>query len=192
MTPKRTKAKKSEMEYTKKKILSDLKKRDLEQWQEASKSFRPLSYKRETRKSWFEQNKSKLDTAREIVDFVYGWNEKLKKDEKLNSLSKTVIRNVMVDVVRSMQEDVGIEHYRLNTVKAATFKTLVNFADNPSTLEEGPYEGKKKLPKDKGYAAFGYAGRGDAGRGRVEHRSFRYIEFTQSVRNSLSGSITLV
>jgi hypothetical protein len=42
-----------------------------------------------------------------------------------------------------------------------------------------------KAPADS--AAFGYAGGGDAGRGRVEHRSFRRLEFTQSVRNSLSG-----
>jgi len=37
--------------------------------------------------------------------------------------------------------------------------------------------------------ALGYTGGGDAGRGRVEHRSFRHVEVTQSVRNSLSGMI---
>jgi hypothetical protein len=41
-----------------------------------------------------------------------------------------------------------------------------------------------KAPVDS--VAFGYAGSGDAGRGRVEHRSFTHVEFTQSVRNSLS------
>ncbi len=43
-----------------------------------------------------------------------------------------------------------------------------------------------KAPADS--ATSGYAGSGDAGRGRVEHRSFRHVEFTQSVRNSLSGT----
>ncbi len=41
-----------------------------------------------------------------------------------------------------------------------------------------------KAPADS--AAFGHAGGGDAGRGRVEHRSFRHGEVTQSVRNVLS------
>jgi hypothetical protein len=45
-----------------------------------------------------------------------------------------------------------------------------------------------KAPADS--VAFGYAGGGDAGRERVEHRSFRHVEFTQSVRNSLSGKTT--
>jgi hypothetical protein len=44
-----------------------------------------------------------------------------------------------------------------------------------------------KAPADS--AAFGDAGGGDAGRGRAEHRSFRHVEFTQSVRNGLSGSL---
>ena len=44
-----------------------------------------------------------------------------------------------------------------------------------------------KAPADS--ATFGYAGGGDAGRGRVEHRSVRHVEVTQSVRNSLSGYI---
>ncbi len=41
-----------------------------------------------------------------------------------------------------------------------------------------------KAPADS--VALGYAGGGDAGRGRVEHRNFRHVEVTQSVRNSLS------
>jgi hypothetical protein len=41
-----------------------------------------------------------------------------------------------------------------------------------------------KAPADS--ATFGYTGGGDAGRGRVEHRNFRHVEGTQSVRNSLS------
>ena len=44
-----------------------------------------------------------------------------------------------------------------------------------------------KAPADS--ATFGYAGGGDAGRGRVEHRSVRHVEVTQSVRNSLSRDI---
>ncbi len=46
-----------------------------------------------------------------------------------------------------------------------------------------------KAPADS--VAFGYAGGGDAGRGRVEHRSFRHVEVTQSVRNSLSRGTCL-
>jgi len=146
---KREKVKDSEYEYIREKIESNLDDYDLEKWQEASQSFGPLNYNRTTRKMWYEKNEDKLEAAREIVDFVEGWTDKLRADETLEQLRKGAIRESVVDVVRNAQEEMGISKNRLNVVKSAAFKTLVKFAEQPGRLEEGPYEGKKKPDKFK-------------------------------------------
>jgi hypothetical protein len=61
----------------------------------------------------------------------------------------TAIRNEIINAIRYMQEKEGIETNRINGVKIAAFKTLIRFIENPSLLEEGPYEGRKTLPENK-------------------------------------------
>lgn len=146
---KREEVKKSEYKYIKKKIQPELGKLDLKEWQEACKSFGPLSYNRTTRKMWYEKNEGRIPTAREIVDFVEGWTDRLRADETLDPVRKGAIRETVVDIIRDAQGERGIEKNKLNTVKVAAFKTLVKFADQPGRLEDGPYEGVKEPEKFK-------------------------------------------
>ena len=122
---------------------------DLQVWQEVCRSFGPYNYARTTRKKWFEENKDKLETAREIVSFVGELMENLQKGEGLDGIKTSVIRSEIVDVVRQEEEARGLSDGKLNLVKLSAFKTLISFSEEPHKLEEGPYEGMTEISEKR-------------------------------------------
>lgn len=131
-----------------KKIASGLKAYDLSEWKRACTSFAPIKYSEHTRKQWLRENKFRLGSAREIVEFVESWVENLRRKRTFGKYTVTALREFVIGIVRQAQEAQGIEIGRLNVVKHAGFKTLVKWADNRGELEEGPYHGaEKKSPE---------------------------------------------
>ncbi|MFW9909101.1 MAG: hypothetical protein ACFFEF_11030 [Candidatus Thorarchaeota archaeon] len=130
-------------------IADDLAKQNLTDWQNACKSFGPFNYEETTRKMWFEKNKNRVPTGRKILAFVDKWSKTLRDVDALQSVSLSAIRNDIVEAIREEEDRQGLGFNKLNTFKLATFKTLVSWADHPSKLEEGPYEGQTDLPADK-------------------------------------------
>ncbi|TFF91397.1 hypothetical protein EU545_04215 [Candidatus Thorarchaeota archaeon] len=122
---------------------------DLREWQKACESFGPFDYNRTTRKEWFEDNRHRVKTAQEIVSFVEEWKANLQEQEEFQNIKARPITEEIVDVIREAQEEEDIKSSKLNTFKLATFKTLLKFHKNPEKLEEGPYEGREKLPEGK-------------------------------------------
>ena len=127
-----------------KRIDSGLKAYDLSEWQKACMSFAPIKYSEHTRKQWLRENRFRLQSAREIVEFVEGLVEELREKRTFRRYTVTALREYVIGIVRQAQEAQDIEIGRLNVVKHAGFKTLVRWADNREELEEGPYRGAKK------------------------------------------------
>ncbi|MBD3405893.1 MAG: hypothetical protein GF411_07165 [Candidatus Lokiarchaeota archaeon] len=134
--------------YIRDMLMPEIKKLDLEAWSKACKSFGPFSYKQTTRKAWFEKNKEKVPVGREILKFHDKYKSIMKKDEKLKEYKLKVCTDYMIELIREAQEDAGITSNKINSVKIATFSTLITFDEEPEKLEEGLYEGKEELPKD--------------------------------------------
>ncbi|TXT56617.1 MAG: hypothetical protein BAJATHORv1_20207 [Candidatus Thorarchaeota archaeon] len=148
MTSKKDNLTEEAKKYIRDMLMPEIEKLDLEAWQEACKSFGPFSYKETTRKAWFEKNKEKIPTAKKIIRFHDKHKSVMKKDEKLKEFKLKASTNYMIELIREAQEEAGIVSNRINSVKVATFRTLVKFDKDPSKLEEGPYEGKEELPED--------------------------------------------
>ncbi len=151
MSKKREKLKKKlnapDSEKLKNLISPDLQVYDFKEWQNACKAFGPVHYNTETRLEWFEKNKSRLDAAREILDFIDSWTEKLGKDGDFSEYTSSAIRDSIVQVIRNQQERRRMKLGKLNSVKLAGFRTLIKWADNQTELERGPYRGAIKIPE---------------------------------------------
>lgn len=137
----------SEKKFVRDTISDDLEKQNLEDWQKACSSFGPFNYRDTTRKRWFEKNKTKVATGKKILAFVDKWAKTLRKEDKLSTVRMSTIRVEIVEGIRDAQQKQDITSNRLNTFKIATFKTLISWTENPSKLEEGPYEGKTQIPE---------------------------------------------
>ena len=151
MSKKREKRKKRfttpDFEKIQKMISPDLQVYEFKEWQKACKAFGPVHYNKETRKEWFDKNKSGLDAAREIVEFIDSWTENLRKNCDFVIYTSSAIKDGIILVIRKQQERRGMELGKVNAVKLAGFKTLIKWADNPTELEHGPYRGASTIPE---------------------------------------------
>ena len=125
----------------------DLEVYDVSKWKSACKSFAPIKYSDWTRKSWLKANNFRLDSAREIVDFMDAWMSNLRAKKKFDNYTVSAIRDCLIRgirvVMRKQNDEMGI----LNSVKLAGFRTLIKWADNRDELEKGPYNGAEGIPK---------------------------------------------
>ncbi|MHA2423649.1 MAG: hypothetical protein ACXAEF_02610 [Candidatus Thorarchaeota archaeon] len=151
MSKKREKRKKQlnapDSEKLKTAISPDLQVYDFEEWQKACKAFGPIHYNTETRMEWFDKNKSRLNGAKEIVDFIDTWTEKLGKNGDFSGYTASAIRDGIVQVIRNQQERRRMKLGKINAVKLAGFRTLIKWAEDQTELEKGPYKGATKIPE---------------------------------------------
>ncbi|MHA1907886.1 MAG: hypothetical protein ACW98Y_11370 [Candidatus Thorarchaeota archaeon] len=151
MSKKREKHKKRlnapDFEKLKNEIAPDLQVVDFKEWQTACKAFGPVHYNTETRIEWFEKNRSRLDAAKEMVDFLDTRTETLSKDDDFSGYTTSAIRDGIVLVIRNQQERRRMKLGKLNAVKLAGFRTLIKWADDQTELEKGPYKGAAKIPE---------------------------------------------
>ncbi len=145
--------------YIRELLRGDLAKQDLKEWQKACTRFSPFDYSRTTRKAWFAENEEKIPTGKKIIKFIDTWAKTLRADENLEKIKMAALRDEIVEVVREAQSEQRIESGKLNTFKVATFRTLLKWDEDPSKLEEGPYEGRKALPAEKRKATKSRRGR---------------------------------
>ena len=137
---------KKQKKYIATHIAPALKLYNLKEWQEACVSFAPPHYAKMTRKMWFNENKKRIDPAREIVEFIEGWTQTFKENSDFEDVSKETIREEIIELVRSEEERLYSTRGRVNVVKLSGFKTLIKWADKPSLLNDGPYGGKLSIP----------------------------------------------
>jgi hypothetical protein len=81
------------------------------------------------------------------VEFIEGWTQTFREMTEFENVTKNSIREGIIDIVRLEQERQYSTKGRVNVVKLSGFKTLIKWADKPSLLNKGPYEGKKSIPK---------------------------------------------
>lgn len=181
---KKKKPNRKQMKYIWEAVSEKLRTADLSPWQDACKSFGYIHYEKTTRREWFEKNEPRVRTARRIIRFIDGIARELRRDKKLESVLMSEIRSHIVEGIRRVQEEQGLELNRINPVKVSAFRTLIGYADHPVRLDEGPYEGASSL------------GRPSTRRGaerdcfippRVELA--REIEMTQSKELKITGAI---
>jgi hypothetical protein len=144
-------------------IVPALKLYNLKEWQEACVSFAPPHYAKMTRKMWFNNNKKRIDSAREIVEFIEGWTQTFRENSDFECVSKGTIREEIIELVRSEQERLYSTRGRVNVVKLSGFKTLIRWADRPALLNDGPYGGKLSIP-DSGRIVRKKSGKGKKSR----------------------------
>lgn len=130
-------------------VREELGSKNLSSWQKACKSFAFLNYQEDTRKEWFEKNKARVGTAREILAFIDKTAKTLRSDERLADVLMSDIRAEVINGIRDVQKTQGLETHRVNSAKIAAFKTLLGYADHPERLEEGLYKGADTLPPSK-------------------------------------------
>ncbi len=128
-------------------IEEDLSVYDLNEWQKACKSFAPVHYESETRREWYDKNKFRLESAKEITEFVEVWVKSYRQNDDFEDYTVSAIREAVIEAIRYHQVKEGAELGLLNPVKLNGFKTLVKWATNQSLLDEGPYEGATKIPE---------------------------------------------
>ena len=87
----------SQRKFLREKIAADLEKQNLESWQKACSSFGPFNYQQTTRKQWFQKNESKVATGKKILGFVDKWAKALRKEDTLESVRMTAIRDEIVE-----------------------------------------------------------------------------------------------
>lgn len=138
-----------DIKFIRGRVKEELGDRDLKPWQVACKGFAPFNYTITTRKEWFKSNEFRVATARQILKFIQKMAMSLKKEEVLEKVKMSGVRLEIINGIREVQQAQGIDANLLNSVKEATFKTLVSWADEPSKLEEGLYQGRETLPPEK-------------------------------------------
>lgn len=89
----------------------------------------------------------RLESAREIVDFVDRWTNHFRNNEVFEIYTVASIRERVILVIRRAQQKIKSEKGILNSVKLNGFKTLVKWAENPIELEKGPYRGSDNIPE---------------------------------------------
>lgn len=140
---------KKDIDLIRSRVRSELGNKDLKPWQMACKSFAPWNYQTATRKEWYKVNEDKVATGRKILTFIDKMAKSLRKEEALKQVKMSGIRREIINGVRDVQRAQGIESNLLNSVKEASFRTLISWADEPERLEEGLYEGRETLPPEK-------------------------------------------
>jgi hypothetical protein len=138
-----------DIELIRSRVREELGTKDLKPWQEACKSFAPFNYRMTTRKEWFQTNEHKVATARKIIKFVDKMAKSLRKHTDLQKVKMSGIREEVINGIREVQRKQGIDKNLLNSVKVASFRTLVLWADESDRLDEGLYEGRETLPPEK-------------------------------------------
>ncbi|MFW9809322.1 MAG: hypothetical protein ACFFE6_08080 [Candidatus Thorarchaeota archaeon] len=128
-------------------ISKDLDNYDMSEWKRACKSFAPITYADYSRKQWLKANMYRLESAREIVDFVDRWTNHFRNNEVFEIYTVASIRERVILVIRRAQQKIKSEKGILNSVKLNGFKTLVKWAENPIELEKGPYRGSDNIPE---------------------------------------------
>ena len=129
-------------------VTSDLDVYDLASWQAACKGFGPIHYDSQTRKQWFRKNNWRINAAREIVDTVDDWTTLALEKDELSNASRSGILKTIIRIIREAQENLGMNLGKLNVVKLAGFRTLIQWGIDDGALEKGPYEGAEELPPD--------------------------------------------
>lgn len=124
----------------------DLAAYDIDEWKKACKSFAPIKYSEFTRTSWLKANRYRLTAAREIVDFMDAWMNKLRQNPKFEAFTVNAMRDCLIAGIRVVMRRKSDKKGILNSVKLAGFRTLIKWADNRRELELGPYEGAKQIP----------------------------------------------
>ena len=127
----------------------DLEVYDVSRWKSACKSFAPIKYSDYTRKSWLKANAFRINSAREIVDFMDAWMSTLRSKKKFDRYTVSAIQDCLIRGIRVVMKKQSDEKGILNSVKLAGFRTLIKWTDNRDELEKGPYNGAERLPKRK-------------------------------------------
>jgi hypothetical protein len=132
-------------------VTTDLEVYDLQDWQKACRGFGPVHLEKQTRKEWFQDNKSRIPVTREIVEFIKSWKTKYQGDDRFSEIRVTAIVKELIEVVRKLQKKEGMKLGLLNVVKLAGFRTLVKWADSPSEFKKRIAPRKKQTPEKKIY-----------------------------------------
>ncbi len=152
----KTKLTKKQLQYIENLVVGKLAKIDLLSWQASCKSLAPPNYDHVTRTNWFEENKFRAETGKEVVDFVEKMVKILQSDKILENVRVSVIRSAVVKGVRRAEEKQGISQYLLNDVKLATLRTIVGWVEYPekrrmkkSSIEKARRGRKKEKGKHR-------------------------------------------
>jgi hypothetical protein len=140
---------KKQIRYVEDFVSSKLENVDLRLWQEACKSLAPPHYDNTTRSKWFEENKFRADTGREIVQFVDDMISVLQDDKSLAKIRVSDIKSAVIKGVRRVEKNQGITLYLLNEVKFATLRTIVGWVDNPERLKGTKSARRKKTRRGR-------------------------------------------
>jgi len=149
MAVKKKKPTKKQLRYIEDFVASRLEKVDLIPWQEVCKSLAPPHYDNTTRSKWFEENKFRADTGRDVVEFVDEMISILQEDDSLAKIRVSDIKSAVVKGVRRVEKDQNISQYLLNEVKFATLRTIVGWVDYPERLKGEKLVGKKSTRRGR-------------------------------------------